>query len=176
MGRFFSRDTSGPGGGLFPQTETAVCIARLALDRGDIAAVDLTATDAAVDATDDDAFKATGLEGSALRNMRAVAANEVDGFGLLGVVLDVGGIADDDEGEFGFFGLFEKVFCIALSGNIIPGQGLVPIASSQDLDGVQAAEEQVVGIHMAPTLTAPTSHALSRVLFNGITGWGTSVA
>jgi len=130
--------------------------------------IDLIGTLAEVDDTDDDTFKADGAATSAWRQVGAIVAADIIA-GFVGTVLDVGGIANDEEAEIGFFGLFDKV---SVTGSIAAGAELSVVAAGISL-AASGANDRIVGLLASPDVTA--TPGLTRVMLNGITGWGYSV-
>lgn len=177
MGNVFVKASGGPGHGIFPDEIKARMVNRRgsAFAKGDACMVDLGAASTEITTNDSDSYKLLGDTSNVWRTIIAVDAQAVN-FGIIGVVTEVGGIADNAEGEVAFYGVLPeaKVSDTVASANIQPGDALVAASAKVYLDANVLSTERIVGIYVDAQTTA-VSARLKRVFFNGFTGWGTGL-
>jgi hypothetical protein len=143
--------------------------------KGDVVAVDLAGSVDEITTSDSDAYRVLGTTSTIWTSFTAVDASD-EHYGILGIVTEVGGIANDKEGEVTFFGVVEEVkVTTAASTNATPGDALVAKSASDSLFSAVTSTQRIVGIYIAPEGTAQSGR-LKRVFFNGFTGWGSGIA
>jgi hypothetical protein len=154
-------------GGFFPDIhDTFVNRTGGTLTRGDIAAVDLTGSDADVDTLT--AFLATefpDLTTGPLANLVAIGATNDKGW-IYVVCLDES-VADNAQGRFGIIGLYDVKLA---PGNTVVaavtnGQKISPV-SAQSYAGLESDARAVIGVALADGPVAAAA-ARTKCLFNG---------
>lgn len=85
--------------------------------------------------------------------------------GLMGVITEVGGIADNARGAVQIAGLVDKAFCIA-AGTLSPGLMLVATTAG-DLRSVPTVNERSIAFYNDATDASIATHELKAVVFNG---------
>ncbi len=133
---------------------------------GDILELDIANADAVV------LSNATSGDDSGFSNMLAPTAARVKGGGIHAVCLE--DILDDTVGLVRVQGIIDSAFCIKAAGDISAGDPLV-VTTSKNLDGTPAAGERYDAMALA-ALSSPSTRTLSKVLFDGIYGFGTFVS
>lgn len=169
MTLFLFNATGLSGNGLFPSEGLDVTVTNKAagtMSVGDLVMFDGRATGSGVTSVD------PGGSGTSIYNC-VIAPNAGSGqflhayFGVvLGPVAVVG-----VETKVRCFGLVESAFILYSAGSAAIGDPLIA-AATKDLDGATATAGAKVLARARAVVTTPTTRTLSKVDFNGITGFG----
>lgn len=91
--------------------------------------------------------------------------------GIVGVVTEKAGIANDARGAVTYYGLIDA---LVVNSNALlkPFESQLVAGTAGRLDITPAANERVIAFYLAPQASSSSTVVLRQVFFNGITGWG----
>ena len=156
--------TSGPGDGIYPGGYTVTATNRTggAVAKNDIVMFDLAQSATEVDNSIPGSSDAAG-NNSGLNNFVDPATAQIK-FGIFGVVLEDGGIADDASGEIGIVGTFD----VNTVATIIAGDAVCPAnGSNQGVEDTGSTGAKIIAIGREAASSNVTS-----CLFDGWHGFG----
>lgn len=137
--------------------------------KGALVMLDLGASVAEITTSSAASYNA-GAENSVWDSFTAVSALGVK-CGILGIVTEKAGIANDARGAVTYYGLIDAL--VVNSNTLLkPFQSQLVAKTSGVLDITPASNERVIAFYEAPQASSSSTAVLRQVLFNGITGFG----
>lgn len=167
--------TSGPGPGVFFSEYTKPCINRTGttLTKGSLVELALDGSPTEITATDSASYVNNGGTTTVFANVVDPTTGGVRGEGVLGIVVEEGGIADNAQGDITFFGIVEEANVVNTSTLLTPKKPLVAKAGTANtLDAaMDTSAERVIALYLGPQSSSSTTVVIRKVLFDGVHGF-----